>query len=321
MHDTGVEVLLHQSVLDARERVAYRGGLGDDVNAVGALLQHILEPAHLSLDNLQPPHYVLHAHHYIPPRGIKQVYPQTRCAPLGYTECTMSPVFASVIVLIIGFGMLRMQPRRFYFIRHGETVLNEQHIRQGEEGSLSLNGRNQAEEVGIALSRVSITRIVASTYPRTRETALIIKKHLRVPIVYSALLAERKNPKEIIGKPTRDPDVMRIVDEMDLAYHDDDYRFSDEESFIDLKKRARKCLALLALQGARETAVVTHHVFLKMLIAYMLYREQLHAADFIKLSFFNVSDNAGISVCEFHPWKIFSATRGWEVVTYNQQPS
>ncbi len=57
-----------------------------------------------------------------------------------------------------------------------------------------------------------------------------------------------------------------------------------------------------------------------MLIAYLLYRERLHAADFIKLSFFNISDNAGITICEFHPWRIFSPTRGWEVVSYNEQP-
>ncbi|OGG78361.1 hypothetical protein A3A36_02080 [Candidatus Kaiserbacteria bacterium RIFCSPLOWO2_01_FULL_52_12b] len=233
----------------------------------------------------------------------------------------MSPLFASILVLIAGVVILRMQPRRFYFIRHGETILNEQHIRQGEDGALSENGKSQAEEVGSALKSLPIKRIIASPFPRARETAIIIKKYLKVPIVYSALLAERRNPKEIVGKSTRSPDVMRIVDEMDLAYHDDEYRFSDEENFIDLKKRARKCLALLALQGTRETAVVTHHVFLKMLLAYMLYREQLHAADFVKLSFFNVSDNAGISVVEFHPWKIFSPTRGWQVVTYNQQPS
>jgi len=107
---------------------------------------------------------------------------------------------------------------------------------------------------------------------------------------------------------------------MDNAYHEDDYRFSDEENFMDLKKRARKCLNLLARQGAQETAVITHHVFLKILVAYLLYRERLHAADFAKLAFFNVSDNAGITICEFHPWKIFSTTLGWEVVSYNEQP-
>ncbi len=211
--------------------------------------------------------------------------------------------------------------KRFYFVRHGETILNQQHIRQGEDGGLSENGKRQAEEVGAYLKRFSINRIISSDYPRARETAEIINKNLKVHIIYSQLLAERRNPKEIIGKHTNDQEVNRVVDQMDLAYHEDDYRFSDEESFMDLKKRARKCLNLLARQGTRETVVITHHVFLKMLIAYLLYRERLHAEDFTKLSFFNVSDNAGITVCEFHPWRLLSPTMGWEVVSYNEQPT
>ena len=145
-----------------------------------------------------------------------------------------------------------------------------------------------------------------------------IDSSVQLPSVFEAILL--KNPKEIIGKDTHDSEVTRIVDQMDNAYHEDDYRFSDEENFNDLKKRARKCLALLARQGAQETAVITHHHFLKMLVAYMLYRERLHSSDFTKLTFFNVSDNAGITVCEFHPMEMFSATRGWRVISYNEQP-
>ncbi len=228
------------------------------------------------------------------------------------------PTLISVAGIALLIHILFMQPRRFYFIRHGETLLNAEHRRQGEEGELSDNGKRQAEEVGKHLERIPIECIISSTYPRARETAEILHKHIRVPVLYSPLLVERKNPKEIIGKSTSDPEVIRIVDQMDLAYHGDDYRFSDEENFLDLKKRAEKCISLLARQGTRETIVVTHHIFLKMLLSYMLYREKLHAGDYTKLSFFNISDNAGISICEFHPWKIFNNTRGWSVVSFNE---
>ncbi|MDP1707378.1 MAG: histidine phosphatase family protein [bacterium] len=232
----------------------------------------------------------------------------------------MSPLLIGLSVLAVFGAVLLVRPRRFYFVRHGETVLNERHIRQGEDGGLSGNGKYQAEIVGEYLKRFSIDRIISSTYPRAKETSEIVNKHLGVQIIYSALLAERRNPKEIIGKSTRDADVIKVVAQMDLSYHDDDYRFSDEENFTDLKKRARKCLSILALQGTNDTVVITHHVFLKMLVAYMLYRENLHAADFTKLTFFNASDNAGITVCEFHPLRFLSPTMGWEVVSYNEQP-
>jgi len=238
-----------------------------------------------------------------------------------YTEGIMiSPAalfIASVTLLLVIF---LMRPRRFYLVRHGETLLNAEHIRQGEEGGLSEVGKKQAERVGAVLKQLPIERIISSTYPRAKETAEILKKYLHVPVLYSPLFAERRNPTEIVGKSTRDPEVIRIVDQMDLAYHDDDFRISDEENFIDLKARAKKCVTLLARQGAKETALVTHHHFLKMLLAYMLYRENLHAKDFVKLSFFNVSDNAGISVVEYHPWQMLSPTRGWSVVSFNEQP-
>lgn len=233
---------------------------------------------------------------------------------------TFSILAPLLLVPVIPLVFWFMRTRRFYIVRHGETLLNAEHIRQGEAGALSEKGRHQAEQVGRYLAHFPVTRIISSTYPRAKETANIIREHMKVPILYSALLAERRNPSEIIGKHRDDATVVRIVDQMDLAYHNDDYRFSDEENFTDLKKRARKCLNLLERQGARETIVVTHHVFLKMLVAYMLYRERLHAADFVKLSFFNFSDNAGITIVEFHPWKRLSATRGWEVVSYNEQP-
>ena len=231
------------------------------------------------------------------------------------------PLFAALLAFIaFALVFFLMRPRRFYLVRHGETLLNAQHIRQGSEGSLSPNGQRQAEKVGQYLKNFPIDRIISSPYPRAKETASIISKYVVVPVIYSPLFAERRNPSEIIGKHRDDPEVQRIVDTMDLAYHDDTYRFSDEENFTDLKKRGRKGLNLLARQGARTTVVVTHHVFLKMLVAYLLYRERLHSADFVKLSFFNISDNAGITICEFHPWNMFSTTRGWEVVSYNEQP-
>ncbi|MDB5244406.1 MAG: hypothetical protein JWN18_276 [Parcubacteria group bacterium] len=228
-------------------------------------------------------------------------------------------LLGGALLLLLGLILLG-KPRRFYFIRHGETLLNAQHIKQGAEGALSPLGREQAKQVGMYLKHRFIEAIISSPYPRAQETSHIIQGRISAPIFVSPLLAERRNPTELIGKSTKSPEVEAIVDKIELAYHDDDYRYSDEENFADLKTRAKKCLALLARQGAPQTAVVTHHVILKMLLAYMLHGERLHSADFVKLSFFNVSDNAAITVCEFHPWHLFSPTRGWKVISYNEQP-
>jgi broad specificity phosphatase PhoE len=238
----------------------------------------------------------------------------------------LSPLLISAVsasLAVVGIGILiwaATRPRRFYFVRHGETLLNAARIRQGEAGGLSQRGRAQADAAGRFLAQFPIRRIIASPFERTKETAAIINEHLRAPVTYSALVGERRNPSEIIGRSAEDPSVAAIVDKMDLAYHGDDYRYSDEENFEDLKKRARKALALFSRQASSSTCVVTHGIFLKMLIAYLLYRDRLHAADYVKLAFFNASDNAAITVCEFDPWSILSPTRGWRVIEYNLVP-
>lgn len=223
-----------------------------------------------------------------------------------------------VVIALLWLLITQMRPRRFYLIRHGETILNAQHIKQGAEGGLSEAGKQQADRVGIRLAPEGIGKILASPYERAKETAAIINTHLRVPVFYSPLLEERRNPSEIIGKGRYDAQITQITDQIDLSYHDDTYRFSDEENFIDLKKRARKCIRYLARQSTPKVCVVTHHVFLKMLLSYMSYREDLHAADYVKLSFFNTSDNGGISICEYHPWRRWNKSRGWEVVSFNE---
>lgn len=237
-----------------------------------------------------------------------------------YTEGIMSPLLVGLTACIVAGALFLGRTRRFYFVRHGETILNAQHVKQGTEGRLSELGKRQAAAAGERLAPLSIQKILSSPYERAKETVTIVNSSLNVPAEYSPLLAERRNPSDIIGKDRDDPSVAHIIDQVDLAYHSDDFRHADEENFLDLKERARMCLVYLILHGSTCNCVVTHHAFLKMLLSYMLYREELHVRAFVKLSFFNTSDNGGISVCEFHPWKILSRTRGWSIVSYNEQP-
>ena len=232
------------------------------------------------------------------------------------------PLIYSVLGAVVLAGVLAYlaRPRRIYFVRHGQTAANALRIRQGEEGGLSEEGRAQAASAAEYLAQFPIRAMVASTYERSVETARIIQTRLAVPLSFSPLLVERRNPSEIVGKKDDDPAVMQIVDQIDRMYHEDDYRYSDEENFIELRDRARKSLDLLASQGAPHLVAVTHGIYLRMVIGYLLNRERLHAGDYAKLSFFNASDNAGITICEYNPAKRFSKTRGWRVIQYNITP-
>lgn len=211
-----------------------------------------------------------------------------------------------------------MKRHLFYFVRHGESILNSQGIRQGSEGSLSDKGKAQADITGQRLKHRKIEVLLVSPYTRTRETAAEINKYLNKPIEYNDLLKERRNPSEIVGQHADDPEVRKIVDLIDRSYHLDDYRYSDEENFEDLRDRAKALLAYLETRKEKTVLVVTHGIFLKMFIAYMLYRDNLTASGYNKLSFFNASNNAAITVCEYvDGWFAPKPPKRWKLLSWD----
>lgn len=233
-------------------------------------------------------------------------------------------LLAALGLVLIILLWLECRPKRVYFIRHGRTLLNEQGIKQGEDGGLANAGKEQARRVGAALIECGISLICTSPYTRARETATIVNEYLHKPIRVTPLLSERRNPSEVVGKPVDDVAVKRVMGLTAYGYHPDSYRYADEENFEDLKVRAKKCLGYLEGRSAKNICAVTHHAFLHMLLSYMTVGDALHADDYVKLSFFNPAENGGITVCTYEPVKRFTSSRGWSVEVYNalaQEPA
>lgn len=210
-----------------------------------------------------------------------------------------------------------MAKKLIYFVRHGETINNAKGIRQGPDGGLTSKGREQALATAKRFPKYKgqPQMIIASPYERTKETAEIIAKELKMKIKYSDLFVERRNPTEIIGHEGTEREVRDIIDRIDKSYHADDLRISDEENFVDLKKRAKKALNYLSRRFAKRIIVVTHGIFLKMLVAYMLHGETLTASQYNNLSYFNPIDNASMAICSYtsHWFK-----KGeWKLIVWN----
>ena len=210
-----------------------------------------------------------------------------------------------------------MATKIIYFVRHGETENNAKGIRQGEEGGLSPRGREQALATARRFpkhkGRPQV--IISSQYQRTKETAEIIAKELHMKVKYSDLLVERRNPSQIIGHAGTEPEVRQIVDRIDKSYHADDLRYSDEENFIDLKAREKKLLRFIRWRDEKRIIMVTHGIFLKMVMSYMLYGEKLTASQYNNLSYFNPVTNASMAICSYTPhW----FRRGeWKILVWN----
>lgn len=210
-----------------------------------------------------------------------------------------------------------MQVKLIYFVRHGETVANKEGIRQGPAGGLTVRGEDQALEAAkrFPKHKGKPEIIIASPYQRTTETAAIISKELALKVEYSDLLAERKNPTEIIGHAGTEESVAQIVDRIDKSFHADNLRYSDEENFEDLKKRARELLRFIASRKENKIIMVTHGIFLKMVAAYILRGEALTASEYNTMSFYNPIDNAGIAIASYTTYWFRSPL--WRLLVWN----
>lgn len=198
-------------------------------------------------------------------------------------------------------------------IRHGQSILNSQKIRQGSEGGLSELGKIQANKTGERLANIKFDAVLVSPYQRTAETAEIISHHLKLekPIEFLDILVERRNPSEIIDKSAELPEIKQIIDIIDNSYHSDDFRFSDEENFTDLRERAEALLFYLAKRPEEKILVVTHSIFLKMIAAVIVHGKELTAQKYNLMSFLNSSNNASITICEYEEKKDRSGFFGW----------
>lgn len=227
-------------------------------------------------------------------------------------------IVIALLFIFFGTSFIRIfLPKRIYFIRHGETILNKAHIRQDNVGGLSEEGKKQAQETGMRLSKMHIQHMYVSPYERTTETAGIINNFVHTPFTYTPLLVERRNPSEIIGKEYDDLVVEKIVNQIDLSNHDAGYRYSDEENFTDLQNRAKKLLRYLAFRPYTTILCITHGIFLKMVLAHIVYDKKLTPLIHATLTYLTTVDNAGMTLVTYNPWRVLSGKKTWEIVVFN----
>jgi probable phosphoglycerate mutase len=202
-----------------------------------------------------------------------------------------------------------------YLVRHGQSANNALNKRQGEAGGLSDKGKEQARFVGERFKNAKIQVLLVSPYERTKETAAIINESLKKPIEYINLLKERKNPSEIIGKDADSPEVKAIMDKIDRSFHDSSLRYSDEENFEDLKKRARVLLDYLSTRKEKRIMCVSHRIFLKMVLSYIAQGESLDSHEFVVLDYNTKVENTGVAMCTYTPIKKWLLNKNpWEIL-------
>ncbi|MEK7180566.1 MAG: histidine phosphatase family protein [Patescibacteria group bacterium] len=189
--------------------------------------------------------------------------------------------------------------KKIYLVRHGESEGNAEGIHQEAAAHLSEKGKMQARIIGERCAKFPLDLIISSTMLRAKETTEIIAKKIDKKLDYSDLFVECRRPKEVIGKPMASGEVLKARKVIRENFHIPDFRFSDEENFEDLKERARNALKYLEEREEGYILVVTHGLFMKVLVALVLFEENLTPQEFLQLKSKLHIENTGITVLDF----------------------
>lgn len=205
-----------------------------------------------------------------------------------------------------------------YFLRHGESSANATRVRLGEATPLTERGRRQARKAGRRLDALTIERVIISPFVRTRETFAEIERHFGgTPVEYSPLVVERRNPSVMLGRKIEDAEMEAIWKEIGTHYHIPGWRHSDEENFEDLRERAKATLEYLEALPEKYILVVTHGMYMKMLLAHILLGEALNGRIFWdKFVPAKTVENTGLLTVEYAD-RYHGDGRYWKLVSWN----
>lgn len=200
-----------------------------------------------------------------------------------------------------------------YFVRHGEGHHNANNLYSLPEFELTDKGKLEAGAAGERLKNLPINLLIVSSYKRTRQTAEIINSQIgNKKVIFSDLAVEVKRPSEIAGRRIDLPESQEIRKQMDENAHDPNWHYSDEENFSDLKKRGAGFLESLESLTEEHIAVVSHSVFIKMVVLLIIVGEDLTPGIFNRSYKGMKFATSGLTVCSFKNGE-------WSLDTWNDQ--
>ncbi len=212
---------------------------------------------------------------------------------------------------------------RLYLVRHGETEGNLVHMFQSDVDELSSKGQEQAALLAQRFAKIHVDMIISSPYSRTRATAEAIARSKKLPVTVNELLVEKKWPKELEGKPADDPSIQAIRKLLHEKEHTDpQWRYSDEERFIDVRERCVQFLTYLqTLSSDMHILVVSHAHILKVMLSVMIHGPAVSAQLFRNIFHMLSLHNTGITIAEHvdDQWHLLTVNDHAHLGDYHRQ--
>ncbi|MFA6551929.1 MAG: histidine phosphatase family protein [Candidatus Paceibacterota bacterium] len=207
---------------------------------------------------------------------------------------------------------------KLYLVRHAESQFNKAKRHQHAEVPLAENGIKQAGFLARRFKDLKIDRIISSPFERTMQTAKVIENETGAPLEVFDLLREVKVPTELIGKQTTDPDVVSINQKIIDNFKNGEWKYSDEESFSEIKSRCQKILKhITEFKDSESIVAVSHARTIRFLISLILFGERLSPMDYMGFWSLEIS-NTGVSVADYKPEiAVYNNGNPWRVLTIN----
>lgn len=196
---------------------------------------------------------------------------------------------------------------KVYFVRHGESEYNLSDRHQHPRVTLSATGHQQAAIVAERFSRIPVDVVLSSDYTRALTTAEIIAKKIGQQVEVIELFRERKRPTEIEGLKYNSVKARSVTSQIAQNIHNPEWRFSNEENFMDMKNRAQEIIKYLETRTENDLLVVTHMGILRVVVLLMLLGDQLTSQTFTASFDVLRMANTGITLCEKtdgKPWHL-----------------
>lgn len=157
--------------------------------------------------------------------------------------------------------------KQLYFVRHGQTEWNAIQRMQGQWNSdLSEIGKQQADVNGRLLSTLNIESMFVSPLERTRQTAEIINRHLKLTPNYDERIMEW-DCGDWSGELYEDVSVKWADEWRALQADRFNYRGPNCENYPDMFARAIPFLEEMQARDEENIAIVSHGMIGKVMVS------------------------------------------------------
>ncbi len=184
-----------------------------------------------------------------------------------------------------------------YFVRHGETLLNEKNVHQSPNTPLSPRGKEESVTVAERIRALNPDLLISSEYTRAKETAGVIGLHTGLVPQTNGLFYEIARPSALYNKSHFNIETFFYVAMSVLKRKNPLWRYKDAENFDDISSRAKRALSYLEALEKSHTSVVivSHTIFINVMVSYMCKNRMLDVRDLI-LTFLHIKRMANTDI-------------------------